>query len=288
MFDKTASASTRVWSSIASRSGTNQIGKAGTTRGAAAVVGWRVGLLRGGIPTAGGIPAARAAVTVVGLGVGALRLRGCLRLRLGLGLGCGLGVGLLLRGLRIGHPLDGGVELRLLVGVRLRVGDALLGEGAVRLGDGLREAVAEALSATFPSVSLRVLLALSIPRLSCALAVSSSFASLLSLTALSAALSAFAWASASSASVALAFLAEASCHASHSPGWSSILFPTNPSVFKLYLYVVAVQQALDIVITWVIVSIYYLYNSNSIIINTAPIVFAAHAQVSIWILLDNL
>lgn len=47
------------------------------------------------------------------------------------------------------------------------------------------------------------------------------FASLLSLTALSAALSAFTWALASSASVALAFLAEASRHASHSPGRSS-------------------------------------------------------------------
>ena len=77
-----------------------------------------------------------------------------------------------------------------------------------------------ALSATFPSVSLRVLPALSIPRLSWSFAPSSSFASLLSLTALSAALSAFAWASASSASVALAFLAEASCHASHSLGAS--------------------------------------------------------------------
>ena len=73
-----------------------------------------------------------------------MRLRGGLRgrLRLGLGLGCGLGVGLLLRGLRIGHLPDGGVELRLGVGVRLRVGDALLGKGAVRLVDGLREAVA--------------------------------------------------------------------------------------------------------------------------------------------------
>ena len=57
-------------------------------------------------------------------------------------MGCGLGVGLVLRGLRIGHPLDGCVELRLLSGVRLRVGDAFLGEGAVRLGDGLLKAVA--------------------------------------------------------------------------------------------------------------------------------------------------
>lgn len=70
-------------------------------------------------------------------------------------------------------------------------------------------------------MSLRVWLAPSIPCLSWSFAVSSSFASLLSLTALSAALSAFAWALASSASVALAFLAEASCHASHSPGRSS-------------------------------------------------------------------
>lgn len=88
-------------------------------------------------------PWLEAAVTVVGLGVGALRLRG---LRLGgclrLGLGCGLGVGLLLRGLRIGHLLDGGVQLRLLVGVGLRVSDALLGKGVVRLVDGLREVVA--------------------------------------------------------------------------------------------------------------------------------------------------
>ena len=116
---------------------------------AAAVAGGRVGLLRGGvglprggIPTVGGIPAAGAAVTVVGLGVGALRLRGGLRGCLRLGLGCGLGVGLLLRGLRIGHLPDGGVQLRLGVGVRLRVGDALLGKGVVRLVDGLREVVA--------------------------------------------------------------------------------------------------------------------------------------------------
>lgn len=114
--------------------------------GGTAVVGRGVGLLRGGIPTVGGIPTAGAAVTVVGLGVGALRLSGGLRglggcLRLGLGLGCGLGVGLLLR-LRISHLPDGGVQLRLGVGVRLRVGHALLGKGVVRLVDRLREAVA--------------------------------------------------------------------------------------------------------------------------------------------------
>lgn len=109
--------------------------------GGTAVGGWRIGLLRGGIPTVGGIPTAGAAVTVVGLGVGALRLRGC-RGCLRLCLGCGLGVGLLLRGLRIGHLPDGGVQLRLGVGVGLRVGDALLGKGVVRLVDGLREVVA--------------------------------------------------------------------------------------------------------------------------------------------------